>query len=431
MKHSFLILILLSFQIHEAAPQKLLTLGECYDLATVKSALSSEKERFDQIWQLKDQNLQRNWLPTLDASANITYNSDVVNMRELFSAIPLPGLAESTPMMPHDMYKLIIDVNQMIYDGGSVRKARDAGEAELRLNRQQTDADLYKLRGQVNGYYFSILMIERQEELLKSYLEVIGKRLQAMQSALVNGTILRSDIDVMLSEKIKTEQQLTELGLKRESLLSVLSDLTGTGEAGEITLILPQVKDELSDELSRPELKIFDLRKDQIEAGIGVLQSKRMPKAFGFASLGYGSPQGNDFFNDTFGTYYILGAGIKWNIYDWKKVNSEKQQMTLQQAMLEGRKSDLSDNIRRSLELKAAEIKAIRSALVRDSELIAIRKRITASAESQYENGIITAAELLAELNSEKQAEINYEIRRISLEMAKVEYLNISGNEIE
>jgi outer membrane protein TolC len=252
-----------------------------------------------------------------------------------------------------------------------------------------------------------------------------------MQSALVNGTILRSDIDVMLSEKIKTEQQLTELGLRRESLLSVLSDITGTSEAGEITLILPQVKDELSDELSRPELKIFDLRKDQIEAGIGVLQSKRMPKAFGFASLGYGSPQGNDFFNDTFGTYYILGAGIKWNIYDWKKVNSEKQQLTLQQAMLEGRKSDLSDNIRRSLELKAAEIKAIRSALVRDSELIAIRKRITASAESQYENGIITAAELLAELNSEKQAEINYEIRRISLEMAKVEYLNISGNEIE
>jgi len=431
MKRSILILILLNLWIHETASQKLLTLGECYELAVNKSALSSEKEKYNNIWQLKDQNLQRNWLPTLDASANITYNSDVVNMREMFSSIPIPGLAESTPLMPHDMYKLAIDVNQMIYDGGSVRKARDAEEAEMRLNQQQTEAELYKLRSQVNSYYFSILITGRQEELLKNYLEVIGRRLQAMQSALKNGTILRSDIDVMISEKIRIEQQLTELGLKRKSLVTVLSDLTGTETGSEFTLILPQIKEELSVDLSRPELKIFDIRKDQIEAGIEILQSKRMPKAFGFATLGYGSPQGNDFFNDKFGTYYTVGAGLKWNIYDWKKVNSEKQQMTLQQSMLEGRKSDLSDNIRRSLELKSAEIEAIESALIRDSELIAIRKRITASAESQYENGIITATELLAELTSEKQAEINYEIRKISLVMARVEYLNISGNEIE
>jgi hypothetical protein len=34
-------------------------------------------------------------------------------------------------------------------------------------------------------------------------------------------------------------------------------------------------------------------------------------------------------------------------------------------------------------------------------------------------------------MNSEKQAEINFEIHKISLEMAKIEYMNISGKEIE
>ena len=34
-------------------------------------------------------------------------------------------------------------------------------------------------------------------------------------------------------------------------------------------------------------------------------------------------------------------------------------------------------------------------------------------------------------MNSEQQAVINAEIHKISLEMAKVEYLNISGKEIE
>ena len=60
-----------------------------------------------------------------------------------------------------------------------------------------------------------------------------------------------------------------------------------------------------------------------------------------------------------------------------------------------------------------------------------LRKRITASAESQYKNGTITATELLNEMNSERQALINYEIHKINLAMAQIEYLNISGKEIE
>jgi len=66
-----------------------------------------------------------------------------------------------------------------------------------------------------------------------------------------------------------------------------------------------------------------------------------------------------------------------------------------------------------------------------DSALIDLRKRITLSAESKYQNGTITATEYLNEINTEKQAVINYEIHKINLALAKVEYLNISGKEIE
>jgi hypothetical protein len=53
-----------------------------------------------------------------------------------------------------------------------------------------------------------------------------------------------------------------------------------------------------------------------------------------------------------------------------------------------------------------------------------------ASAESQYENGTLTATELLNEINSEKQALINYEIHKINLAMAKVEHMNICRKEL-
>jgi outer membrane protein TolC len=333
--------------------------------------------------------------------------------------------------MPKDNYKLTLDINQVIYDGGTVRKARSVEEADLKINQQQTESDIYKLRGQVNNCYFSLLLIERQKELLTSFLEVIEKRLASMQSAVDNGVALRSDIDVMTSEKIKVEQQLTEIELKKSAFNAVLSDLTGVEIGTNTSVILPQVTGDLTDEISRPELKVFDLRKEQLEAGMGLLETRRMPRAFGFATLGYGSPPGSNFFESNFATYYILGAGIKWNIYDWDKVKNEKQQIKLQEGMIDGRKAELTDNLKRSLQTKEAEIVSLTEALKRDNELIALRKRITASAESQYGNGTITATDLLNEMNSEKQAQINYEIHKISLEMAKVEYYNISGKEIE
>ncbi len=155
-----------------------------------------------------------------------------------------------------------------------------------------------------------------------------------------------------------------------------------------------------------------------------------MPKAFGFATLGYGNPPGNNFFRDEFAPYSILGAGIKWNIFDWNSAKDEKQIIYYQQNLIDSRKSDTEDNLKRLLNAKRAEISNLKSLLETDTELIEIRKRITITAESQYKNGIITATEYLNELNSEKQAWINYEIHKINLAKARVEYMNINGKEI-
>ena len=89
-----------------------------------------------------------------------------------------------------------------------------------------------------------------------------------------------------------------------------------------------------------------------------------------------------------------LGASIKWNIFDWNKVKNEKQVISFQQNIIDSRKNELTDNLNRLLDAKSAEISNLESLLESDSELIAIRKRITAAAESQYENGTITATDL-------------------------------------
>ncbi|HUX58849.1 MAG TPA: TolC family protein [Bacteroidales bacterium] len=432
MKRKVLILIIMIIsRASMIQAQKLLTLKECYDLAITSNALSGEKEAYSEISKLKDNNLAKNWLPTIDAGANLVYNSEVVDMSGAFANIPIPGFTDAIKPLPHEQYRITVDINQVIYDGGSIKGARALEQAGLHVNEKQTETDLYKIRGQVNGYYFNLLLLNRQKNLLNNYLELIYKRISAMQSALNNGVILKSDIDVLTSEKIRLEQQLAENDIRKNTLLKILSDLIGQEINTSTEFILTDQESDLTDELFRPELQLFELRNEQLNASMKLLDSRRMPKAFGFATLGYGNPPGNNFFKDEFAPYYVVGAGIKWNIFDWNKVKNEKKVITTQRGIIENRKTDLTDNLKRQLESKNAEIESLQSLIITDNELITLRKRITASAESQYENGTITASEYLNELNSEKQTVINNEIHKINLAMARIEYLNISGKDIK
>jgi outer membrane protein TolC len=411
--------------------QKVLTLKECYDLAMVVTPIAAERETYSQISALRDKNLLKGWLPTLDAGGSFVYNSSVVDMTDVLGALPIPGIAGLIQPLPHEQYKLTVDINQIIYDGGAIKGARALEKADLKINEKQTETDLYKLRGQINSYYFNLLLLDRQKELLLNYHELIKKRMGSVNSALASGIILKADIDVLASEKIKLEQQIRENEIRKASLLKILSGLTGTAIDASTELVLPSPGEKLSGELSRPELQIFDLRKEQLDASILVLQSKRMPKAVGFATLGYGNPPGSNFFRDEFAPYYILGASVRWNIFDWNKVKNEKQVISFHQNIIDSRKNELTDNLNRLLDAKSAEISNLSSLLESDSELIAIRKRITASAESQYENGTITATDFMNVLTAEREALINYEIHKINLAMTQIEFLNISGKEIE
>jgi outer membrane protein TolC len=426
-----IILMLIISSLSVMQGQKILTLKECYDKAAKNNVLAGEIKSYSDISKLKDENLAKSWLPTLDANGSFVYNSSVIDMSGVLGSLPLPGIASAIKPLPHEQYKITVDINQVIYDGGAISASRELEKADLKINEKQTEADLYKLRAQINGYYYNLLLIGKQEELLNNYLGIINKRIASLQSGIDNGVILKTDADVMTSEKIKLEQQLAENEIRKAAFIKILSSLTGENIDSATAFIEPQLSGKLTGELSRPELQLFDLRKDQIASGLKVIESKRLPKAYGFATLGYGNPPGSNFFKNEFAPYYIVGASLKWNIFDWNKSRNEKQILKYQQSIIDNRKSDLSDNLTRLLDSKNAEIQSLNALLASDSELITLRKRITGTSESQYHNGTLTATEYMNELNSEKQAVLNYEIHKINLSMAETEYMNISGKEIE
>lgn len=420
---------MLCFEFHAVA-QNTITLGQCYSNAYTVAPLNAEMGIYERIAQLKEGNATKNWFPTVDINGNFAYHSEVVDLDELMGILPLPQPPEGLASIPHEQYRVTLDVIQTIYDGGAVRSARTLEQATSRVNRAQTEVDLYALRSQINGYYFNLLLLGRQREVLQGHFDVVQKRLSAVESAVGSGVALKSDADALLAERIKLQQQLTENAIGMDAMRRILSGLTGLEIDTSTRLLLPELNTAPTHEITRPELHLLDIRSEQLEASKLLLRSNRMPKAFGFASVGYGNPPGSNFFKTEPEPFFVVGAGLKWNIFDWNKARDDRQTISLQQELLAIRKTDIVDNLQRLLDAKNAEIESLESLVKSDEELLELRVRIRKSAESKYENGVMTATEYLNELNAERQAMLGRQIHLINLAKAKVEYLNISGKEL-
>jgi len=410
---------------------KTVTLNDCYRDALANSPVYGEKPLLGQVSQLKDKNIETGWYPSIEAGASVMYNTDVVDFASVLDFLPVPVPPGEISGMPHDQYRLTVDINQVIYDGGAIKGSREVENASLMYDEAGVEADLYRVREQVNNTFFTLILLRKELALLQSFRELIKERMNAVNTAVENGVLLPADYDIIRSEKVKTDQQITSIEIQISALFSVLSDLTGREYDKTTLLIMPELDILPESTITRPELELFDLKAKQLEAGKALVKSTRMPKAFGFATLGYGSPPGNDFFNDSFGPYAVLGAGIKWTITDWNRAKRNNQMIDLNKSIIESRKYDLEGSLRRSLEVKRSEIEKLTSMLESDEELISIRKSVTEATEVKLNNGVISATDYLTELNAEKQAMINRELHLVTLERAKADYLFIIGKEIE
>jgi len=411
---------------HTALAQKTVTLWQCYDSAAVATPLSGEGALYTEMSSLRDRNLAAAYLPALDLNGNFVYNSDILDIAQIYGQLPIP--TDVIPSIPNEQYRATFDINQVIWDGGVTRSARAVEQVINELNLKQNEADVYRLREQVNNYYFSVLLVSSQMEVTGLLISDLDGRIKEASSGVTNGVVTPVTLDVLRAEKIKAGQQLTELTRRRESLVSVLEQITGMTGLHNALFQLPELAITGDEIIDNPDMRLFEVRSRQLEVSKNLLKSQRMPKAFGFAQAAYGNPPGSNFFAETADFYYSVGAGFKWNIFDWNKNSNERKSLAAQQKIIDIRRSATEESLQRLLTIKMAEITALREAAEQDDELINIRRKISGVAASQLENGTITASQYLTELNNEKQAVSSAAIRHIGISRAEVDYIYITGN---
>ena len=391
------------------------TLEECQQAAERNYPLISQYGLIEKTTDLTVSNLSKGWLPQVTASAQATYQSDVVAWPDQMQTI-YQQMGLDMKGLKKDQYKVGIDVQQMVFDGGAISSQRDIAREQGRVQEAQTEVTMYQVRRRVNEMYFGLLMLDEQIALNNDLQSLLAANEQKLGSMWKRGTASESDYQAVKAERLNVMQQATTLDAQRKAVMRMLSAFCGmevTHVEKPALIALPS-----QDVAQRPELKAIDAQLSLANAQERLLNSALMPKLSLFATGFYGYP-GYNMFDDMMSHDWswngMVGARLSWNLGAFYTHRNDKAKIRLQRDMAETSREVFLFNNRLELIQQNENIEQYRRLMNDDEEIIALRSSVRKAAESKLAHGIIDVNDLVKEINAENAARVQQSMHEIKL----------------
>ena len=400
------------------------TLEECQQAAEKNYPLIQRYGLIEKTTQLTVANIQKGWLPQVSASAQATYQSDVMAWPDGMKTM-LSGMGVDVKGLKKDQYRVGIDVQQTIYDGGVIGSQKRIAREQGKVKAAQNEVSLYNVRKRVNEMYFGLLLLDEQIKLNNDLQTLLAGNENKLESMTERGTAAESDLQNVKAERLNAVQKATELASQKQMLLRMLSTFCGI-EVNNIQK--PQVKAEdggLMADNHRPELKALDAQIDVRNAQEKALNAALMPKVGLFAQGYYGYP-GLNMFEDMMRHRWswngIVGARVTWNIGALYTRKNDKAKLQLQRDMTENSREEFLFNNNLEQIQQHENVERYQKLMAQDGEIISLRQAVRKAAESKLAHGIIDSNDLVREINQEHAACVQQSVHEI--EMLKEIYDN-------
>jgi outer membrane protein TolC len=181
-----------------------------------------------------------------------------------------------------------------------------------------------------------------------------------------------------------------------------------------------------TDASMRPDVQLLNNQISILEAQKALTKSAYLPRIGVFADGGLGLP-GYNIFDDAIAPMGRVGISFNWRIFDWNKGSLQRQSLSLNQQLLLIKQQQVLTQVGVKTEGQLNAMAKARALMQDDAELVELYTQVADAYAAQLENGTLTAAEYIIQLNKAEEARINLELHRMQLLIAILNYNTLLG----
>lgn len=285
---------------------------------------------------LSIENIGKSWLPQITASGQATWQSDVVSWPEGMSTL-MQQAGLQLKGLKKDQYRIGIDIQQTLYDGGSIGLQKNVARLTADIETAETSVNLYEVRRRCNEMYFALLLLDEQIRLCRDREALLLANEEKLEKLFRGGVAAECDWKAMRAERLAATAKLGDLSTSRNTLKRTLEVFCGIEN---LSPELPSddssfVGDSVS--ASHPQMRLFASRLALTDANERSLNASLRPRLSLFASGYYGYP-GYNMFEDMMRHRWTLnamiGARLTWNISGLYTRKADKARLATQRQQI-------------------------------------------------------------------------------------------------
>ena len=422
MMKTLMLTIFLVFSLaRQAQEPKILTLNQLTDSALAAFPPGRGRQILEQSFELKKNIVRAGLYPNANLNAQLSYQSDVTKIE-----IPMPGF--KAPELAKDWYRVNIDLYQTMYDGGMTKARLETENAEYQLQINKIEQAEEQLKKKVNDLFYGVLMANNRIRVLNFAIATTQAMISETDTRAKKGMVLKSELAAVESGLLQYKQQLVEASAARNASLELLSSLCNVTISASDSLSVNTPENNRPYTLNRKDADEFGLLTGRANSLMLMEKSKRRPALGLFGQAGYGRP-GYNMLDDSFDEYFLIGIRLNYNIWDWNTHKRNIQVIRLQQ-----KQTELAEENFRMLHMgrwKAMirEAEQFDSLLALDDEIIRLQQTVVDASRAQLNNGTITGAAFVTELNKLHQSIIMRENHKILRSKTYHEINLLTGNQ--
>lgn len=394
------------------------SLDSCQTLAKNNYPLIKQYDLVNTSASYTLDNAAKNYLPKLVLSAQATLQNHVSSYPEpLEQMLKQKGL--DVEGMHKDQYKLALELNQIIWDGGQTKASQAITKAETEQQTKQLDVSLYQIEQRVNNLYFGILQLKAKQEQTNVTIELLNNNLKKMQSLIKNGVAMQTDADAIEAELLTLQQSQDQIADCQKGYETMLSHFTGTTLKAD-DLETPSENSQAAGTSGgiRPEEENYDAQLVVLNERENAIKASLMPHINLFGQAYYGYP-GYDMMNDMLEYQWsfnaLIGLKATWSISSLYTKKNDLNQIETGRQQIAVQRETFRFNNQLETDQEESDIARLRQQIATDEKIVELRQKVRKAAESKLRNGVIDTNDLLSKISDEDKAVATRNAHQIEL----------------